>query len=197
LKFISEKPLTTGEIAKYCHVTPVAVLKWIKAGRIKAYSTPGGHFRVLPEDFKGFLEEYVMPVPKNFQDSGELHILVADDDESMVKIISKAFKRSEHPVHVYTARNGYEACVKMGCFPISVAIVDIMMDNMDGLEFCKIIKEMDGMEHVKFVIISGYINETNKKRLFELGIDNFIEKPFKMDKLVSTVLDLVGSEKVR
>ena len=43
----NERPLTTGEVAKYCHVSRVAVLEWIKAGKIDAYCLPGGHYRVL------------------------------------------------------------------------------------------------------------------------------------------------------
>jgi len=38
--------LTTGEVAKLCGVTPDAVLKWIKSGKLPATRTPGGHFRV-------------------------------------------------------------------------------------------------------------------------------------------------------
>ena len=41
--------LTTGEVAKLCGVTPDAVLKWIKAGKLPAARTPGGHFRVSRE----------------------------------------------------------------------------------------------------------------------------------------------------
>ncbi len=38
--------LTTGQVAKICGVTPDAVLKWIKSGRLPAQRTPGGHYRV-------------------------------------------------------------------------------------------------------------------------------------------------------
>jgi excisionase family DNA binding protein len=190
MEFINEKPLTTGEIAKYCHVTPVAVLKWIKAGKIQAYSTPGGHFRVLPEDFKVFLKEYVMPVPRCFQEKEELHILVADDDDKILKILEKSLNRMDRDVHVYTATNGYEACVKVGHFPISIALVDIMMPNMDGLELCRIIKGLDETNDIEFIVVSGYIDEDNREKFRKLGIDNFIEKPFKVEELISKVIEL-------
>lgn len=63
------RPLTTGEVARYCHVTPQAVLKWIKAGKLQAYSTPGGQHRIEQRTFVRFLYEYDMPVPAEFQDS--------------------------------------------------------------------------------------------------------------------------------
>lgn len=61
------KPLTTGQVAQYCHVTHRGVLKWVKAGKLKAYRTPGRHNRINIEDFLSFLKEYGMPVPSVFQ----------------------------------------------------------------------------------------------------------------------------------
>ena len=42
--------MTTGEVARLCGVTPDAVLKWIKAGKLPATRTPGGHYRVSRQD---------------------------------------------------------------------------------------------------------------------------------------------------
>ena len=42
--------MTTGEVARLCGVTPDAVLKWIKAGKLPATRTPGGHYRVSRAD---------------------------------------------------------------------------------------------------------------------------------------------------
>jgi excisionase family DNA binding protein len=62
----NERPLTTGEVAKYCHVSRVAVLEWIKAGKIDAYCLPGGHYRVQKQTFRDFLEKYSMPIYEEF-----------------------------------------------------------------------------------------------------------------------------------
>jgi len=62
----NERPLTTGEAAKYCHVSRVAVLEWIKAGKIDAYCLPGGHHRIPKEAFKAFLERHKMPIYEEF-----------------------------------------------------------------------------------------------------------------------------------
>jgi len=62
----NERPLTTGEVAKYCHVSRVAVLEWIKAGKIDAYCLPGGHHRVQKQTFRAFLEKYSIPIYEEF-----------------------------------------------------------------------------------------------------------------------------------
>ena len=45
------KPLTTGQVARELGVSPVTVFRAVKAGRIKATTTPGGHFRI-PRDYR-------------------------------------------------------------------------------------------------------------------------------------------------
>ena len=55
-------PLTTGQAARYCHVSQATIINWIKKGKLRAYATPGGHYRILLPDFLSFLEMYHMPV---------------------------------------------------------------------------------------------------------------------------------------
>ncbi len=57
-----EKPLTTGEIAQICRVSQATVLNWIRDRGLKAFATPGGHYRVLPSELREFAERYHMPI---------------------------------------------------------------------------------------------------------------------------------------
>ena len=63
------KPLTTGQAAEYCHVSQATIINWIKKGSLKAYTTPGGHHRILLPDFLAFLEEYSIPVDPILEES--------------------------------------------------------------------------------------------------------------------------------
>jgi two-component system response regulator VicR len=56
-----ERPLTTGDVAMHCYVSNAAVLKWIKSGKLKAYRTPGRHYRIRRADFNTFLDTHGMP----------------------------------------------------------------------------------------------------------------------------------------
>ena len=53
--------LSTGTVADYCGVDRATVLRWIKAGKLVAYVTPGGHHRVLAETLSGFLSDMGLP----------------------------------------------------------------------------------------------------------------------------------------
>jgi excisionase family DNA binding protein len=57
-----EKPLTTGEIARICQVSQATVLNWIRDRGLRAYATPGGHYRVLPSQLREFAARYQMPI---------------------------------------------------------------------------------------------------------------------------------------
>ncbi len=57
-----EKPLTTGEIARICQVSQATVLNWIRDRGLKAYATPGGHYRVQPAELRRFAAHYQMPI---------------------------------------------------------------------------------------------------------------------------------------
>ncbi len=57
-----EKPLTTGDVARICQVSQATVLNWIRDRGLLAFTTPGGHYRVLPADLQEFAGRYQMPI---------------------------------------------------------------------------------------------------------------------------------------
>jgi excisionase family DNA binding protein len=57
-----DKPLTTGDVARICQVSQATVLNWIRDRGLKAFTTAGGHYRVLPADMQEFAARYRMPI---------------------------------------------------------------------------------------------------------------------------------------
>lgn len=53
--------LRTSDVAGYLNVKNSTVLSWITRGKLKAFKTPGGHWRVLHEEFLAFLKRYEIP----------------------------------------------------------------------------------------------------------------------------------------
>jgi excisionase family DNA binding protein len=58
--------LTAGDIARYCGVTSSTVSRWIRGNKLRAYTTPGGHYRIQKRDFKEFLETSGLPIDKQY-----------------------------------------------------------------------------------------------------------------------------------
>jgi len=58
--------LTTRDVARYCQVSRSSVCRWIKEGKLRAFATPGGHYRISQKEFKGFLTRYGMPISQEY-----------------------------------------------------------------------------------------------------------------------------------
>ena len=51
---IHKRYLTTGKVGEMLEVSPAAIKKWIQQGKLAAFRTPGGHFRILADEFERF-----------------------------------------------------------------------------------------------------------------------------------------------
>jgi excisionase family DNA binding protein len=80
------KPLTTGQAARYCHVSQATIINWIRKGKLKAYATPGGHYRILLPDFLSFLESYGMPVDSMLRTSSRPRVLIVSDRPHVTRL---------------------------------------------------------------------------------------------------------------
>ncbi len=107
---------TTSEVAKYCAVTNDGVLKWIKSSKLRAFSTPGGHYRVSAEDFRTFLERYDIPIDESFFQGPqkERSVLVVDDEPNIREIVRRLLSELDPSLKVEEACDGYEASIKIG-----------------------------------------------------------------------------------
>jgi signal transduction histidine kinase/DNA-binding response OmpR family regulator/ligand-binding sensor domain-containing protein len=115
--------------------------------------------------------------------SGKKLLIVEDNIELLeylTDILGKYF-------HIVTANNGKEALNKMDDFYPDLIISDIMMPVMDGITFCQKVKSALATSHIPFVLLTAKTNIENKIEGFELGIDDFIEKPFNSKLLLSRI----------
>jgi excisionase family DNA binding protein len=180
---MDDKPLTTGEVAEYCHVSPVAVWKWIKKGKLKAYRLPGGHYRVEKQALKAFLIEHDIPVDPAFFARPEKRILVVDDEPSVVEIASRALQQLGDDVTLASAADGFEAGLQVATFRPHLLILDLMMPQIDGFEVCRMIRENPATAHIKILIITAYGNHHNIQQALSAGANDFMHKPLDIQQL--------------
>jgi two-component system OmpR family response regulator len=65
-KFVGYELLTASDVARYCGVTSVTVSRWIRGNKLRAYTTPGGHYRIRKQDFREFLKSNGLPVDERY-----------------------------------------------------------------------------------------------------------------------------------
>ncbi len=192
---MKKKTLTSYDIAKYCDIAPRTAVQWISEGKIKAYRTPGNHFRVTIENFLEFLDKYNIPVPMELE-SKELErrkkrILIVDDDKNMALTIERTLKiKGRYELDL--AMDGFDAGRKIVEFKPDLVILDIRMPGMDGYAVAKRIKAMPELSHTKIIAISAFFEQEGKEKILSLGADICLDKPFDKEKLLHEIKHLLG-----
>jgi two-component system aerobic respiration control protein ArcA len=96
---------------------------------------------------------------------------------------------------VKTAADGTQLAVVLDDTPIDLIILDIGLPWINGLELAKLLKEHEDLKHIPLVFVSGKTSEFDVKRGFEAGADDYIKKPFDIDKMKKTVHTLLKLSK--
>ena len=174
---------TTSEIARYCAVTNDGVLKWIKSGKLRAFSTPGGHYRVSAEDFRTFLNKFDMPIDETFFRGSERRrsVLVVDDEPNIREIVRRLLSEMDEDMHIEEASDGYEAGIKIGALQPDLVIMDVMMPRVDGISLCRSIRQNPKTEGVKVLAITAFPEQDNVKKMYDAGADLCLIKPLQFE----------------
>ena len=113
----------------------------------------------------------------------ELKILVVDDEARMRKLVKDFLVKQNYTV--IEAADGAEAIDKFfESNDISLVILDVMMPNMDGWQVCK---EIRRFSKVPIIMLTAKSSESDELLGFELGVDEYITKPFSPKILVARV----------
>ncbi len=180
---------TIPQVAKICSVNRSTMHRWVTSGKIKSYSTPGGHKRILIQDLKAFLKDNEMPIDINEFNEEKTRILIVDDDSTVQQVLKKIL--SGIFIEIEVASDGFEAGIKLVKFKPHLIILDLFMPNMDGYEVCKIIKENPSTRKIKILIMTGHGTEKIKNKVMALGADAFLSKPALKKEILENVEKLL------
>lgn len=116
-------------------------------------------------------------------------ILLVDDASFMRMMIKDALTKNGY-TDIYEAADGVEAVAKYSEIRPDLVIMDITMPNMDGLGALKAIKQIDPNANV--VMCSAMGQEAMVIEAIKSGAKDFIVKPFKPDRILKTVTNVLG-----
>lgn len=111
-----------------------------------------------------------------------MNILIVDDEKLIRDVIKEYLLLDGYKP--YEAENGLEAINVVKNNVIDLVIMDIMMPKMDGYTACKEIKKI---KDIPFIMLSARSEEYDKLIGFDLGIDDYVTKPFSPKELVARV----------
>jgi DNA-binding response OmpR family regulator len=119
-------------------------------------------------------------------------ILCADDDEDILQLIALRLGRAGY--EVVSARDGEKALVAARARPPALAVLDVMMPRLTGLEVVAQMKDDAALRDVKVVLLSARVQDADQKRGLAAGADAYLIKPFRFDELEALVARLVPTD---
>ena len=185
---------TTGEAAKICKVSQQTIIRCFDSGQLKGFRVPGSRFRRIPRDqLFSFMRDN--GIPTDALESGKRKVLVVDDDEDLVELLVDAFQ-GDGRFEVRSANNGFDAGMLVKEYRPDLIVLDVMLPDINGKEVCQRVRSDPTLEAVKIICISGMVEQDKVAELKEAGADDFMHKPFAVDRLVDRACELLDMEKV-
>jgi len=114
---------------------------------------------------------------------GQIKVLLVDDEEGYVNVLAK--RMTKRQVEVSIALSGSEAIQTLRKKEFDVAVVDLKMEDIDGIEVLKIFKKMD--PELPVVMLTGHGSEKAARDGLALGAFDYLTKPCDLEDLLATI----------
>ena len=114
------------------------------------------------------------------------------DDEAKIREVVKEYAMLIHGFEVEEAENGYEAITKVEHTNFDLIVLDIMMPVMDGFTACREIKRI---KNIPVIMLSARDEEYDKLHGFDLGVDDYVVKPFSPKELMARINAVIKRNK--
>ena len=113
----------------------------------------------------------------------KLRLLLVDDEEGYLEVLSK--RLTKRGVEVLTADNGAAGIQALRRYDFDVAVVDLKMEDMDGIEVLRIFKKMD--PELAVIILTGHGSEQAARDGIALGAFDYLTKPCELEDLLEKI----------
>lgn len=182
--------LTTGQVAKICHVTIRTVIKWFETGKLRGYKIPGSKDRRIPrENLLRFLRDHDIPHDEQLFDSRPT-VLIADDDPEMLGMLEQVFS-ADGELRVFTAQGGYQAGFETMRRRPSLLLIDYNLGDTNAWEVLETVGSIEPLADMRVIIMTGFHDDAGVLRLVDKGL-RVVHKPFDAAALHEEVRDLIG-----
>jgi DNA-binding response OmpR family regulator len=117
-------------------------------------------------------------------------VLIAEDEETIVE--SLAFLMEKEGFTVSIATNGQSAIDIISRDIPDMILLDVMMPGRDGFDVARSVRENTTTKHIPIMMLTARTREIDRRKGLELGVDDFVTKPFSTRDVVARVKALLG-----
>lgn len=119
--------------------------------------------------------------------AGQIKLLLVDDEKGFADIIAK--RMSKRDIDVTKAYSGVEALQAIRKANFDVAVLDLKMEDMDGIEILKIFKKMD--PDLAVIMLTGHGSEAAARDGIKFGAFDYLTKPCDLEELIKKIQEAV------
>jgi DNA-binding response OmpR family regulator len=112
-------------------------------------------------------------------------VLVADDDRDIRDLV--VFKLTQAGHEVFAAGDGQEALDLLRAEAPDIAVLDVMMPALSGLDICRIARSEPSTATLPVILLTAKVQEADVETGFAVGADDYVAKPFSPRELVNRV----------
>ena len=121
------------------------------------------------------------------QKDNPIRLLLVDDEEGFVSVLTKRLARRN--INVTVALSGTEGIQTLRKQDFDVAVLDLKMEDMDGIEVLKIFKKM--YPEMAVIMLTGHGSEQAAKEGMEYGAFDYLTKPCELEELIEKITESV------
>lgn len=183
--------ISPKEAAGMIQVGYSTIQRWIDAGKVPAHKTLGGHRRIMKRDLLDFAESKNIPIFKEVDSQENISVLIVDDDQSMLDIISEFIRNSYPDLNILVANNAFKAGLMVEKSSPHLVFLDILMPGVSGIDFCQMLKSNSNTSEIEIVGITGSKSKRVQETLTEAGASEILLKPIKPEMIEDVIGRLV------
>jgi len=164
--------LTTGDVAKICHVAPRTVSKWFDNGQLRGYRIPGSKDRRIPvSELIRFMKVHNMPTSELAV--GKIRVLIADSNVKTASALADIL-RNEADYEVQIVQSNFETGSAIQKFTPHVLLVSLLAEGIDAAAVCKGIRENEDLRTIKIIALVNNLSDSESTALLQKGFDGYV-----------------------
>jgi DNA-binding response OmpR family regulator len=119
-----------------------------------------------------------------------VRVLIVDDDPAIVELFVDVLQ-ADGRFEVASAQTGYDAGMMTAQFKPDIVVLDYMLPDINGNVVCKTVRDNPLLSGMKIIIVSGVVKQDEIDVLLKAGADEFVKKPFNIEKLMARINELL------
>ncbi len=177
--------LTTGDVARICHVAPRTVSKWFDKGQLKGYRIPGSRDRRIPvSELVRFMKMHNMPT--DALPIGKTRVLIVDADGESAESLGQLLAETAD-YEIETVGTTFETGLVAQKFSPHVMIISLLSGDIDAAEICKSVRGDDDLQAVKLIALANHLEDAEQSALLQKGFDGYISKNTPVEEIVRNI----------